>query len=128
MRKLANLIALLGALILSTSRRVVITFATLGVLVLGGATATAASAYLHVADAQHYAEAHMWKSFCNYGSNCGSYPAPTGWYDRISDSYVRVEVWAWSKGKQCSRVFAVHGSDSSPYITTDGSSFGYFCT
>lgn len=87
-----------------------------------------AEAYLHVANAQNYARAHMWKTLCNYGNSCSYYPAATGWYQRINDNYVRVEVRSYVYGRgTCYRVFAVRGNDGSEYITTDGSSPYYYC-
>lgn len=97
------------------------------VILLGMLIATAsASAYLHVATAQNYAKTHVWNSWC--GGQCRAFPSETGWYDRINDSYVRVEVTAYRYGSgQCYRVFAVRGSDSAPYITSDGSAPYYTC-
>lgn len=90
------------------------------------ALAASASAYLHVANAQNYARAHVWRTFCNY--NCLSYPSATGWYSRINDNYVRVEIVARKSGYgTCYRVFAVRGNDGSEYITTDGSAPYYSC-
>jgi hypothetical protein len=88
-----------------------------------------ASAYLHVANAQNYARAHVYATFCDSSSYwCPTYPWATGWYDRITDSYVRVEIEVRRRNSgDCYRTFAVHGSDANPYITTDGSSYGYYC-
>lgn len=78
-----------------------------------------ASAYLHVANATNYAAAHSWSTFCSSSySLCPSYPWGTGWYDRGSDSYVRVEIMVRRYDNvYCHRVFAVRGSDASPYIS-----------
>lgn len=94
------------------------------------AIAAKAQAYLHVANAQSYAVNHVWVSFCNQSSYwCWRYPYATGWYQRISDSYVRVEIAVGRRGysRHCTRVFAVRGSDGSPYITSDGSAPYYSC-
>lgn len=92
------------------------------------AIAASAQAYLHVANATDYARGHVWRTFCNYGNNCSYYPVGTGWYQRISDSYVRTEIKVYRYGYgTCTRVFAVRGSDAAPYITTDGSAPYYTC-
>lgn len=110
-------------------RKLRILFGAMIALVLSLVAVASASAYLHLANAQNYAAAHMWSSFCNNSTNyCTGYPWATGWYSRVNDSYVRVgvAVGTYTSGT-CSRVFAVRGSDSSPYITSDGSSPYYTC-
>lgn len=90
-----------------------------------------ASAYLHVADARSYAVSHVWFSAPCYQSSytCWRYPFPTSWYERLSDSSVRVEIAlgyrACSATRHSYRVFGVVGSDSSPSINS-GTSFPYW--
>lgn len=95
------------------------------------AAVASASAYLHVANARSYVVNHVWVSAPCYQSsnNCWRYPFPTNWYDRISDSYVRVEIAVGIHGypNHCYRVYAVHGSDASPYITSAGSAPYFSC-
>jgi hypothetical protein len=102
--------------------------------VVGALLATAATAfalgYLHVYTAQNYAAAHVWRTFCGSNANtCPSYPTATGWYDRITNNYVRVEIRVRSRSNgNCTRVLAVRGDDDNPYITSDGSFPYYMCT
>lgn len=97
------------------------------------ATAVAAFGlgYLHVANAQSYAVNHVWVSSpCNQSSaKCWRYPYATGWYERINNNKVRVEIAVGIAGhsKLCTRVFAVIGDDNSPSVTSNGSSPYYYC-
>lgn len=99
-------------------------------LLLATAATAFALGYLHVYTAQNYAAAHAWAVFCqSNANNCPSYPVATGWYDRINNNYVRVEVRVYRRGTgNCSRILAVRGDDDNPYITSDGSSAYWFCT
>jgi hypothetical protein len=103
---------------------------TLIALVLSLVVVASASAYLHVYNATSYASNHVWATFCNSRvSTCYTYPSGTGWYDRISDTYIRVQIQVDRYGNgHCIRTFAVHGNDGSEYITSDGSSPYYTCS
>lgn len=92
--------------------------------------AVAYASYLHVSYAQNYARYHVFKTFCNSSySTCPTYPWATGWYQRINNNYVRVEIAVRKSGTAgtCRRVFAVRGYDGAEYITSDGSSPYYYC-
>lgn len=105
-------------------RRFKLFLALVATLLVTLVAAVSASAYLHLANAQSYAVQHTWTTFCNSSSYwCWRYPFADGWYQRINDSYVRVEIQVGKRGysKLCYRVFAVKGSDAAPYISTDGS-------
>lgn len=111
-------------------RKLALLGAALVALVLSLVVAASASAYLHVANAQNYARAHVYATFCDSSAYwCPTYPWATGWYDRITDSYVRVEIAVNRRNSgTCTRVFAVRGSDANPYITSDGSFPYYACS
>lgn len=99
-----------------------------GMLLLTAAVAVAA--YLHLANAQTYAKQHAWTVFCGSSSRtCPNYPNATGWYQRVSNTKVRVEIHVYRAGSgNCYRIFAVTGDDSSPQITSDGSSAFWSCS
>jgi hypothetical protein len=115
---------------LALSGRKLLALGSLVVALLATGVAVAwALGYLHVYTAQQYASAHVWKTFCaSNWNNCSTYPTGTGWYDRVTNNYVRVEIRVRSKGQTCTRVFAVRGDDDNPYITTEGSFPYYFCS
>lgn len=103
------------------------TILAVGLLLVAAAVAVAA--YLHVANAQTYAKQHAWKVFCGSSSaTCPNYPNATGWYQRVSNTKVRVEIHVYRTGQgNCYRIFAVVGDDTSPQITSDGSSAYWAC-
>ena len=92
-----------------------------------------ASAYLHLANARSYAVNHVWETAPCYQSSytCWRYPFYTAYYQRLSDSKVRVEIglgWrSCSTTKYAYRVFAVQGSDANPSITSSGSAPYWSC-
>lgn len=99
-------------------------------VVLGAiGVASAHAAYVHVANAQTYSKQHAWTTFCSSSSYwCPSYPNATGWYQRISNTEVRVEVHVNRRSSgSCYRIFDVRGDDSSLRISTDGSSAYWAC-
>lgn len=93
------------------------------------AAKAAEAAYVHVANAQVYARQHAWKTFCSSSSYyCPTYPWATGWYSRVSNTEVRVEVATDRRGSgRCYRIFDVRGDDSNLYISTSGSSAYWAC-
>lgn len=116
--------------LMNLSGRKLLAAASLVVAALTTCVATAwALGYLHVYTAQQYAAGHVWRTFCasNY-NNCPGYPSATGWYDRVTNNYVRVEIRVRTRTQTCTRVLAVRGDDDGPYITSDGSFPYYVCS
>ena len=82
------------------------------------ASASASAAYLHEANAQNYAKAHAWNTFCEGLTRCTKYP----WIistRRVSNTDVRTRVGAQHRVYgNCARTFEVIGDDSAPRITS----------